>query len=291
MEGCLKRMGYIVETHLDFPEKDEEALKEIIGDVAGIILSRQLITENVLEVAENLKVISVFGAGTDSIDSVATAERGVTVTNCPGLNSVAVAEFTIGVLINLARNYFKARAMLLDGIWQYEVGFELRSKTLGIIGLGNAGKNLAKRAKCFGMNIIGYDIFKPDERFLQKYQISFLDLNSLLKQANFVTLHVPLIPENIGLIGKEQLALMKPTAYLINTARGKLIEEEALISALDSGTLAGAALDVFVNEPEPARRLIEHPRVIATPHIAGCTGEALLAIAEAAIQNVLANIS
>lgn len=251
-------------------------LEGIIADYEAIVVrSATQVTRRLLERAERLQVIARAGAGLDTIDVEAAVERGVDVINAPAANTLAVAELTIGFLVALARNVPRGDAALKEGRWIKKelMGSGLHGKTLGIIGFGHIGQAVAVRAKAFGMRIITNQ-YRPTPELYLEAGVEPVDLYDLLAQADFVTLHIPARPDTETLIGVEELEAMRSTAYLINTSRGSVVDEEALLRALDEGRIAGAALDVFMEEPAPDNPLARHPRVIATPHIGASTEDA-----------------
>ena len=275
----------VAERRLSPPE-----LAEIIGDYDAIIVrSATKVPREVIECGTRLKVIGRAGAGLDNIDVEAARERGVEVRNTPGANTVAVAEHTIGLMIALARHLVDAVNSVKAGKWEKKkfMGMGLEGKTLGIVGYGRIGREVAKRARALGMNIL-VNQRRITPQLAVDTDIKAVDLNDLLAESDFVTLHVPLRPENVGMIGREQFARMKPGAFLINTSRGAIVDEDALLEALDSGHLAGAALDVFTQEPPPPDSpLVRHPHVICTPHIAAQTREAQRAAAIQVAEQVI----
>src|SRR5690606_4300916 len=254
--------------------EDEQA--SIIGDYEAVVVrSATKITARLIDRAERLRIIARAGAGLDTIDVSAAVDRGIEVINAPDANTLAVAELTVGLLVALARNITRGDAALKEGRWIKKelMGTGLAGKTLGIIGFGRIGQAVAARARAFGMRIITNQHRPTPELYLEA-GVEPGDLYDLLAEADFVTLHVPARPETEKLIGAAELAAMKPTAYLVNTSRGSVIDEEALLRALDEGTIAGAALDVFVEEPASDNPLARHPKVIATPHIGASTEDA-----------------
>ncbi|MFO7292533.1 MAG: NAD(P)-dependent oxidoreductase [Actinomycetes bacterium] len=254
----------------------EDELAGIIGDYEAVVVrSATRITARLIDRAERLRVIARAGAGLDTIDVSAAVARGIEVINAPDANTLAVAELTLGLMIALARNITRGDAALKEGRWIKKelMGTGLSGKTLGIIGFGRIGQAVASRARAFGMRIITNQHRPTPELYLEA-GVEPVDLYDLLAESDFVTLHVPARPDTEKLIGAEELAAMKPTAYLINTSRGAVIDEEALLAALDDGTIAGAALDVFVEEPASDNPLARHPKVIATPHIGASTADA-----------------
>ena len=242
---------------------------------ALVVRSRTKVTQKVIEAGINLKVIGRAGVGVDNIDVAAAVARGIAIVNCPTAATVAVAEHTLGLLISLARHIPEANASMKQGKWEKSalMGTELYSKTLGLIGLGRIGTEVAKRAAAFAMRIIAYDPYLSADQ-IRKRQAEPVTFDEVLTQSDYVSLHLPLTGETRGLLGSKQFGMMKKGARLICAARGSVVDEEALRAALDSGTLAAAALDVFSNEPPLADSIALHPKVIATPHIGAMTHEA-----------------
>ncbi|MBE7473616.1 MAG: hypothetical protein DPW09_06675 [Anaerolineae bacterium] len=265
--------------HADVEVKTGLKLNEllaVIGDYEAVVTrSATRITAEVIEHGLRLKVIGRAGAGLDNIDVVAAQNREIKVVNCPDANTLAVAEHTMALLLALARGLPRADLSLKKGQWEKSkfMGTGLSGKTLGIIGFGRIGREVATRAQAFGMKVI-VNQRRPTPELNLEAGVESMDLLELLKKADFVTLHVPSKAETKNLIGAEQLAVMKPTAYLINTARGTVVDEAALLAALNEDRLAGAALDVFAEEPAINNALAQHERVIATPHIAASTEDA-----------------
>ena len=269
----------------------EAELVEIIpGYDAMIVRSGTRVTAAVIEAGERLQAIGRAGVGVDNSDVEAATRRGIIVVNTPTANTIAAAEHTIAMMLALARQIPAAEASLREGRWDRKrfIGVEVRNKTLGVIGLGRIGTEVAKRAQGLGMDVIAYDPYVSAEH-ASRFGIRFTtELEELLRRSDFVTLHTPLTEATRGLIGERELALMKPTARLINCARGGLIDEEALLRALDEGRLAGAALDVFTQEPPPPDHpLLKHPKVVLTPHLGGSTQEAQASVAEEIAQQIL----
>ncbi len=253
-----------------------QALIDCIGDYQALVVrSATKVTARVIEAGRQLKVIGRAGAGVDNIDVDAATDRGVVVVNVPEGNTIAAAEHTFGLLMSLARHIPQANNSLKGGEWKRSkfMGVELYGKVLGVVGLGRIGLEVARRARAFGMRVLAYDPYVPAER-AEKLGIELWPLNDVLRQADFVTVHAPLTRETHGLIGKRELALMKPGARLVNAARGEIVSEKALYEALSSGHLGGAALDVFEEEPLTAHPLFELQNVIVTPHLGASTLEA-----------------
>jgi len=257
----------------------------LVRDVDAIIAGGETIDASVFAAAPRLKVISRHGVGYDRIDLVAATRARVVVTTTPGTNHVAVAELALGLMIGIARRIPQMRDELLSGQWRRQPGIELAGKTLGIVGLGRIGRALATRARAFDMTILAHDP-APDLDFARAHGVTLVDLDDLLARSDFVSLHAPATPGEQPLLGRAALGRMKTSAYLVNTARGSLIDEEALYECLASGRLAGAALDVFAHEPPTGSPLLSLPSVLATPHIGG-TREAGAATALLAVQNAL----
>ncbi|HXV75768.1 MAG TPA: phosphoglycerate dehydrogenase [Candidatus Polarisedimenticolaceae bacterium] len=247
-----------------------------IGDYDALVVrSATKVTAEVLERPGRLRAIGRAGTGVDNIDLEAATRAGVVVMNTPGGNSVAAAELTLAHLIALARHLVQANHELRRGRWERKkyVGSEIEGKTIGIVGLGRIGREVARRAKGLRMEVVGYDPYVSTDASAG-FGVRGVTLDELLAQADFVTLHLPLSDNTRHLIDASKLAKMKRGARLINCARGGLVDEDALFDALESGQLAGAALDVFEAEPPADRRLVDHPLVVATPHLGASTREA-----------------
>ncbi|MDK2915250.1 MAG: D-3-phosphoglycerate dehydrogenase / 2-oxoglutarate reductase [Thermococcaceae archaeon] len=270
----LKNAGLEV-VYEEYP--DEDRLVELVRDVDAIIVrSKPKVTRRVIEAAPKLKVIGRAGVGLDNIDLKAAEERGIKVVNSPGASSRSVAELAIGLLFAVARKIAFADRKMREGVWAKKqcMGIELEGKTIGVVGFGRIGYEVAKIAKALGMNVLLYDPY-PNEERAKEVGGKFVPLEELLKESDVVTLHVPLLDATYHLINEERLKLMKPTAILINAARGAVVDTDALVKALQEGWIAGAGLDVFEEEPLPA----DHPltkldNVVLTPHIGASTVEA-----------------
>ena len=250
-----------------------QELREIIGGYEALaVRSATKVTKEILEAAQKLRVIGRAGTGVDNIDLAAASRRGVVVMNAPGGNSVSVAEHTMALLLALARQIADASQSTRAGKWEkkrFSSGRELQGKTLGVIGTGSIGGLVVRRAQAFGMKVLGYDPFLAPEA-AAKLGVELVDLPEIWKRCDAITLHVPLTEQTKNMVGKEQLAHMKPGGVLVNCARGGLVDEKALADALRTGKIAGAALDVFEQEPLPAEHpLWTLPGVLITPHTAG----------------------
>ena len=263
----------------------EETLLTLVPEASGLITALEPVTARVLAAAPRLRVICATGVGYDHIDVEAATARGVTVCISAGSNHQAVAELTLGLMVAVARQVVYGDRLLRGGGWDRLVGPELWGKTLGIVGLGRVGKSVALLARAFGMRVLATDVVL-DHTFGSAHAVEYVPLAKLLRRADFVSLHCPLTPGTRGLMNERTFGLMKPGAYLINTARGPVVEEEALVQALRSRQIAGAALDVFVDEPHIGAGLREAPNVVLTPHMGGSANEALERMMELALQNV-----
>ncbi len=243
---------------------------------ALIVRSRTKVIAPIIEAGMRLRVIGRAGVGLDNIDTDAAARRSIAVVNSPTSVMISVAEHTLGLMLALARFIPQADASLRGGAWEKNkfMGIELGGKTLGIVGLGRIGSLVAVRAAAFGMRVLAFDPYITRER-AQEFGATLLDsLDDLLAQSDFISIHTPLMPTTRGLIGAEEIAKMKPNARLIFCARGGVVGEKALLDALEKGKLAGAALDVFENEPPGENPLLKHPHVVVTPHLGAMTEEA-----------------
>jgi len=241
-----------------------------------IVRSRTKVTREIIEKGEKLKVIGRAGAGLDNIDLKAAEEKGIKVLNTPEAPAYAVAELTLGLMISLARRIPFADKTMKEEKWLKKqlIGWQLHGKILGVLGLGNIGKKVARLAKAFGMKILITKRTPPPPELLEELEANFVPLEELLRRSDIITIHVPLTPQTHHLIGEKEIALMKDGAFIINTSRGQIIDEKALYQALKRGKLGGAALDVFETEPPTSYDLIKLPNVVCTPHIGAQTVEA-----------------
>ncbi|WP_027718873.1 phosphoglycerate dehydrogenase [Desulfovirgula thermocuniculi] len=271
------------------PMSEDELVEEIAGYDALIVRSATKVTRRVIEAGKRLKVIARAGVGVDNIDLEAATMQGVLVVNAPNGNTIAAAEHTMAMMLALARNIPQAVARLKEGVWDKKsfLGVELRGKTLGIIGLGRIGSEVAKRAQGMEMNVIAYDPYIGEEK-AARLGVDLVSLEDLYRRADFITIHIPRTKESYHMIGEQAFALMKEGVRIINCARGGIIDEEALYRALVSGKVAGAALDVFENEPNTDSPLLKLPNVIATPHLGASTLEAQVNVARDVAEEVLA---
>lgn len=242
---------------------------------ALIVRSRTKVTADVLAAAKKLRVVGRAGVGVDNIDTAAAKERKIAVVNTPVSTSVAVAELTFALMLALMRQIPRADASMKAGAWDKKnlEGGELAGKTLGILGLGNIGAQVARRATAFDMQVLGFDPLL-DDKTIQTRGALAAALEDIYTNADILTLHLPLLPETRGMLGEQAFEKMKRGIYIVCAARGGVIDEAALLAALNRGQVGGAALDVFEKEPPGASPLVSHPRVIATPHIGAQTAEA-----------------
>lgn len=268
----------------------DELLQVIGGYDALIVRSRTKVTRAVFEAGTNLKVVGRAGVGVDNIDLAAATEHNVIVVNSPLAATIAVAELTLGLMLSLARSIPQADASMKDGQWakkQFK-GTELYGKTLGLVGMGRIGAAVAGRCASMGMRVVAYDPYLPDD---PDQVVKTETLYEVLAEADFVSIHTPLTEETAGMIDSEALSHMKPTGYLLCTARGGVVDEAALLDALNSGTIAGAALDVFAVEPPTDLALVSHPKLIALPHVGAQTREAQTRAGEDIAQEVIAALN
>ncbi len=267
--------GWEVLTHDRIP-----SLEEALEDADALVVrSAVQVTDALLAHAPKLRVIGRAGVGVDNIDAEAATRRGIVVMNTPGANAVAVAELTLALMLALARELPRANAALHEARWEKKSlsGAELRGKTLGILGLGRIGLEVARRARAFGMTLIGHDPFVAPA-VAREHEVKLVGVDELFRTADYLSLHVGLTPQTHGIVNAQTLAAMKPGARIVNCARGELIDTPALVAALKEGKLAGAALDVFEQEPLKDSPLFGLHNVLLTPHIAGSTAEAQEAV-------------
>lgn len=262
----------------------EEDLSALIPGFDGVILGLDYCGSAVFAHADRLHVISRYGSGFDRIDMDEATRRGIAVTNTPGVNRIAVAELTIGLMFSLARSIPQVVINTRNAVWQRARGWELYGKTLGLIGFGNIGREVATRALALGMQVIVYDPYAAST--IEGAQL--VDLATLLHDAHIVSLHCAVTDETAGLINAERIALMRDGAYLVNTARGELVDETALYDALNSGKLGGAASDVFHEEPPAGNPLLTLDNFLGTLHMAGTSQESVQRMAMLAAQNAVA---
>jgi D-3-phosphoglycerate dehydrogenase len=284
--AILREVG---EVTLDAKITADELLAALPQYHALVVRSRTKVTAAVIQAGQNLKVIGRAGVGVDNIDVAAAVARGITVVNSPMAASISVAELTLGLMLALARQIPSADASMKQGRWEKSAfaGTELSGKTLGLLGLGRIGALVANRAMAFGMSAIAYDPYLSEAQIRER-NAQAATFDEVLARADYVSLHLPLTHETRGLIGTKQFEKMKTGARLVCLARGGVIDEVALRGALDTGHLAGAALDVFAAEPPPPDSVAGHAKVIATPHVGAQTAEAQARAGVAIAEEVVA---
>ena len=281
LQDILKKNGLKITYE---PEITPDQIKQKIANFEIVIVrSRTKINRDIIEKATKCKIIARVGVGLDNIDENAAKEKGIRVINAAEGAMNAVAELVLGLMLSLAREIPRADREIRNGKWLKKElgGTELSGKYLGIVGLGNIGKKLAKHARALNMNIIGYDVIPIPDEFVREVGLIKTDLDTLLSSSDYVSFHVPFTSETHHLVNSQRLGKMKKTAYIINTSRGEIIDEDALFTALKEGKIAGAALDVFEKEPATGNKLTTLSNVICTPHIGAQTKEA---------QNLAANV-
>ncbi len=275
-EGGLDRLrqaGHEVDVQLGL--SSQELLASVVGAAALIIRSATQVTADVLAAGADLMVVGRAGIGLDNVDVAAATAQGVMVVNAPQSNIVSAAEHTMALLLASARNVPQAHAALVDGRWERSKweGVELVDKTFGVVGLGRIGKLVADRARGFGMRLVAYDPFVSADR-AKKMGVELLDLDQVVAESDFLSIHLPKTPETVGLIDRDLMIKAKPSLRIINVARGGIVNEQDLADCLRDGVIAGAALDVFDSEPTTESPLFDLPSVVVTPHLGASTREA-----------------
>lgn len=285
----LEDLGLTVQKIISDVPVEKSIIMENIKDADIYVLAVESVDEEVIAAAKNLKMIVKPAAGYDNIDIAKATQRGIPVTFAPGLNAVSVADLTLALLLAAARRVPQSNTITKSGGWQLLMGTELDGKTLGILGFGNIGKMVAKRAAGFGMNLLAFDAFQ-DTKAAKELGVTFCDLDDLLAQSDFISINLALTEETRGLLDQSKLRIMKQNAVIVNTSRGPVINEADLIEALKNGVIAGAALDVFNSEP-PNPELVSLDNVIATSHIGGSTYACAERMYELSIENIRRFIS
>jgi phosphoglycerate dehydrogenase-like enzyme len=286
----LVAAGYQLVMSTPGKQPDEAELMRLLPGCVGYLAGVEKVTARVLASTKDLRVISRNGVGCDTIDRAAAERLNIKICITPGANSRGVAELAIGLLFALVRAFPASDSILKRGEWKRVQGMELRGKTLGVIGCGQIGRQVASMAMGMEMKVLGYDLFK-DPAFQPGSRFSFAELDELLTKSDAISLHCPMKPDGLPLLDGAAMNLLKRGAWLINTARAGLVEEEAVLDALEDGRLAGFATDVFSEEPPRDLRLVRHPRVVATPHIGGFTRESISCAVERAVDNLLKELS
>ncbi len=285
----LKKEIYSVFSNVVLNERDQklegDTLIEYIKDADGIIVGLEKMGKHILSTCQNIKIISKYGVGLDNIDLEYCKERGIVVVWTPGVNKISVAEMTLAFMIMLGRRLHSISIQLKNGVWSKNGGFDLYGKVVGIIGVGNIGKEVVKLLKPFRCNVMVNDIIDQKEYYKENDLIES-SKNEIFRNADFVTLHTPLSGLTKNLINRDVLSSMKKSAYLINTARGQIVNSNDLKWALKNGIIAGAALDVYDEEPPEDSELLKLENLICTPHIGGNSYESILAMGRAAIDHL-----
>ncbi len=281
----LKNAGLQVDVKVGL---SPDELKSIIGDYHALVIrSATKVTSDILAHANNLKVIGRAGSGLDNVDKNAATKHGIVVMNTPGGNTITTAEHTIAMLFAVARKIPQATASMTSGKWEKKkfMGVELFNKTLGVLGLGRIGSEVARRCQGLGMNVIAFDPFLSDEK-AEEMGVEKVEIPELFKRSDFITIHTPLTSETKNIINAKTLSLMKDRVYIINCARGGIINEKDLLGGLNSGKVAGAAIDVFEKEPPENNPLVGHEKVVCTPHLGASTEEAQQNVAVAVAEQI-----
>ncbi|MGI9860566.1 phosphoglycerate dehydrogenase [Moorella naiadis] len=282
----LREKGYEVVLNLKGRPLKQEELLELAADADGLLVGIDEVSRQVIEGSPGLKVISKYGVGVDNIDLQAARERGIIVTNTPGVNTEAVADLAVALMLCAARQVAAADHSIKKGEWKKFMGVSLFKKTVGVLGTGQIGRAVVRRLKGFEAELLLYDIAR-DENFAAAVGGRYADLAEVLQEADFVSVHLPLLPATRNLIGEAGLRLMKAGAIIVNTARGGIIDEDALVKALREKWIRGAALDTFSVEPLANEELRKLPNVVLTPHIGAYTEEAVLMMGMQAAGNLI----
>ena len=271
----IDNLKEVAEVVVDTEITPEELLNTISEYEAIIIRSRTKVTREIIERADKLKIIARAGVGVDNVDVDAATEKGIMVVNAPESTSITVAEHTLGLMLSASRKIAIADKSVKENKWEKSrfMGVELKAKTLGVIGMGRIGSQVVSRCKAFEMDTLVYDPYLPKE-VAKQMNVQLADLETILKEADFITIHVPLTPETKHLISTDEFAMMKEDTFIINCARGGIIDEDALFEALSNNKIGGAALDVFEEEPPKDSKLLTLDNIVVTPHIAASTKEA-----------------
>lgn len=267
-----------------------DEIKELVKDVDGVILGVDPFGKEVMENAENLKVISRYGVGLDNIDMEYAKSKGITVHRTVGANSNAVADYAFGLMMDVSRKISFIDRQCRAGDWKKIKTTEMWNKTIGILGLGAIGKGVAKRASGFNMKVLAYDVFK-DEEYAKAHDITYVDLNTLLSESDFISLHLPLTSDTKDLISYREFNQMKNSAIIVNTARGGVMNEEALYDALKNNKIYGAGIDVFEKEPPENKAFIDLDNIILGSHCAASSLEAIDNMSMLAVENLIKELA
>lgn len=282
----LKQAGCAILEWREGSGRDRADLSPLLAQAEAWIVAFHPITRETLAGAPRLRLIAKHGVGVDNIDIPAATSRGIVVAIAPGANDQAVADLTLGLLLSLLRRIPEANASVRAGRWERFLGFGLTGKTLGILGLGRIGQGVARRAKGFGVHLLGADP-RWSEEAAREIGIQRVDRDALFAHSDIISLHLPLTPETEGFIGEDEITRMKDGVWIVNTSRGRIIQEKAMYEALVRGKVAGYATDVFETEPPMGNPLLALPNVVATPHIGTYTKESLRLMGERCADAVL----
>lgn len=287
----LEKNGYILELNPFDRTMTEDELIERIKGASALVAGSDKVTKRVLEAGSpTLKIVAKQGVGYNTIDIEAAKELGIAVTITPGANSKSVADLTMGLILNAARNISGMDRAIRNNEWYRYTGCELNNKIIGIVGMGHIGGEVAKRAYAFGMKILAYDIY-PRQDFIEKYNVTYVSLEKLFKQSDVITLHAPAIKATENMINRDSLNLMKSTAILVNAARGELINEEDLYEALKNKKIGFAALDVYKNEPLKNSKLTDLENTVFTAHAGAYTKSAIIGAGVIASEEIVRVLS
>ncbi|MGZ3598150.1 MAG: 2-hydroxyacid dehydrogenase [Syntrophales bacterium] len=298
-QDILTGLAKNYEAHINIEDKpfDRQELLDGIKNKEGLLsMITDNVDEEVLDRADHLKMIAQFGVGYNNIDVTAATRRGIPVSNTPGVLTDATAELAFALILAISRRLVEGDRMTREGRFRcwapmLFLGCEVTGKTLGIIGMGKIGRAVAQRARCFNMPILYHNRSRMSRSEEKELMAKYVDMKTLLSQSDFISLHVPLSEHTRHLIGSQELSLMKPTAYLINTSRGPVVDERALLETLRSGKIGGAGLDVYENEPALTPGLAELENVILLPHVGSGTLETRYRMASMAVENLIAGLS
>nr|WP_246423113.1 phosphoglycerate dehydrogenase [Roseospira visakhapatnamensis] len=290
--ATLEAAGHEVVTHVGDGPWPEDEMRKVVAGMDAAIVGLDAVSDAVLSAgAPTLKVVARNGVGYNRVDVVAAARLGVAITLAPGANTVSVCELVFGLMLSLARQIPAQDMEVRKGVWKRALGCELYGKTLGVIGTGNIGREVIRRARAFGMSILAFDVVQHPE-LTDRPGVVYADRRKVLTEADFVTLHVPVTPDTREMVNAETLATMKPSAIIINTARGELVNEADLHHALTTGQIAGYGADTFSTEPpDVANPLLARPNVIVTPHAGAYTAESVSRCSVMAAEEVVRVLS
>ena len=271
----------------ELPYMSFEEIARVIGDIDGAIIGLDDWTDEVFQIAPKLKVVAKFGVGTDNIDKESAARHGIKVINAPGINANAVAELTVGLIIDMLRGITQLHMAMTKGQWVRALGSELEGRTVGLMGFGAIAKLVAKKLQGFDVKVLAYDLY-PDHETAKRYGVELVTADEVIEKSDILSIHVPSTPETFHMFDDAVFARMKPGAYLVNAARGAIVDTQALLRALNTGRLAGAALDAFENEPLKADDpLLLSGKVVCTPHTGAETKETYHKVSMCAAQGVI----